>query len=80
MAEIHIHKAKCDGCDKEVNITEASGWFRVSQYVTSEDEYMQRMEMAEQTGNAGIINGDLCSTACLASWANNVHTLDGMES
>jgi len=76
---IHIHRVKCDGCDLEVDFKAASQWFHVEQYVTSEEEFEYRSRRAEETGNSGIINADLCSPSCMARWSQGMAQLQGLE-
>ena len=79
MTVIHIHRAKCDGCEKEIPLEQASGWLSVEYMVTSEEEAAYLMARAQRTGSSGVITGNFCTLLCLGSWAMNAEKLKGME-
>ncbi len=79
MTTIHIHTMKCDGCEKEVPLDHASGWYAVNEIVTDAQRYAELTQRAEATGISGAISGDFCTLTCLQQWAVNAGTTQGME-
>jgi hypothetical protein len=79
MTVIHIHRVKCDACEKEVRVEYASGWLSVEYMVTSEEEAAFLMAKAHATGTSGVFSGNFCSLPCLGSWAMNADKLNSME-
>jgi hypothetical protein len=79
MTSIHIHRVKCDGCEKEVSVEHASGWYHVEQVITSQEEIAFILQRVERTGYSGVHTGEFCSLTCLSSWATNANTLRDME-
>ncbi len=79
MTTIHIHTMKCDGCEREVSIEQASGWYAVNEIVTDEQRYAELVARAHQSGISGAISGDFCTLECLKDWAGNAITTHGME-
>lgn len=70
---------KCDGCEREDDLSNCTGWYSVQEIVTSPEQYEHLVRLAEDTGISGAISGDFCSLVCLASWAHNADTLRRME-
>lgn len=79
MTTIHIHRMKCDGCETEVILDKASGWYAVNEIVTDEQRYAELVQKAHESGISGAISGDFCSLDCLAKWAGNAGTTKSME-
>lgn len=72
-----IREAKCDACDKRVDVSEVTGWLRVITYAAGPEEAMELHEKAER--NESVNEGDFCSLSCLSSWSGGLHNLQEMD-
>lgn len=74
-----VDSIKCDGCELEVPLKEAVGWYAVSNIIVSQEQYEAIAIRAEYTGSDGLVRGDFCSLPCMYRWAENAETLRQME-
>ncbi len=79
MTTIFIQRIKCDGCEKEIELAAASGWWTVSEVVADPTYYANMMRKMQETGASPAISGEFCSLPCLAAWAQNAGTLKELE-
>lgn len=79
MAVIHIHRIRCNGCDREEDLESVNNWLEVTQMVTNTENYIELVMQAQQTGMTAAYSGHFCSLKCVSSWALSAETLSNME-